>query len=146
MRDTSGGGGDSGSSWRSVFVGGHPASSPALRPQEGARAEAGSAMPREAAENMELGEEGQPVRKVRAPRTPSAAEVLEHEDQGHAVYRSWCAVCSGARGTGTVHAARREVEEDRDPVVALDYAYLTKDGREVDASGREAETHDILTL
>ena len=45
-----------------------------------------------------------------------------------------------------MHAARREVEEDRDPVVALDYAYITKDGREVDASGQEAATHDILTM
>ena len=45
-----------------------------------------------------------------------------------------------------MHAARWEVEEDWDPVVVLDYAYLTKDGREVDASGQEAATPDIMTL
>jgi len=91
---------------------------------------------------MELGEEGQPVRRVRAPRTPSAAEVQEHEDQGHAVYRSWCAICSGARGIGTQHIGRAETGEDRDPVVALDYAFLSKDGAAVeDGSGQ-----DLLTM
>ena len=112
-----------------------------VRPQEG-RAEAGSASPQVAVEPMELGEEGQPVRRVRAPRTPSAAEVQEHEDQGHAVYRSWCAICSGARGIGTQHIGRAETGEDRDPVVALDYAFLSKDGAAVE----EGSGQDLLTM
>ena len=109
------------------------------RPQAGLRAQADSAQTPQVGSRAK----GNRRRRVRAPRTPSAAEVQEHEDQGHAVCRSWCAVCGGPRGT--FHKTRQKTG-DKDPVVALDYAYLTKDGREAPDGGRAVATHDILTL
>ena len=31
---------------------------------------------------------------------PTSREKQEHEDSGHAVYRSWCSVCFEGRGVG----------------------------------------------
>ena len=47
---------------------------------------------------------------------------------------------------GSTHIRRQELREDRDPVVALDYAFITKDGRDVDAGGQEVATHDVMTV
>ena len=34
------------------------------------------------------------------PKNPMSREEQEHEDDGHAVYRSWCAACVEGRGVG----------------------------------------------
>ena len=37
------------------------------------------------------------------PKNPTSREKQEHEDSGHAVYRSWCAACVKGRGVGGQH-------------------------------------------
>ena len=34
------------------------------------------------------------------PKNPTSREKQEHEDSGHAVYKSWCAACFEVRGVG----------------------------------------------
>ena len=117
-------------------MGGPPAGQEAVRPHAGAPAEAGGGAPGvgpaavEEAAAGEREEEVQRVKRLRVPRTPSAAEVEEHEDQGHVQYRSWCGICAGARGTGSRHVSRGGADADADPIVAMDYCFVTKDGKE----------------
>ena len=44
------------------------------------------------------------------PKNPTSSKKQEHEDSGHAVYRSWCAACVEGRGVGGQH---RTVEGTR---------------------------------
>ena len=37
------------------------------------------------------------------PKNPTSGEKQEHEDSGHAVYRSWCAACVEGGGVGGQH-------------------------------------------
>eukprot|EP00973_Karenia_brevis_P002645 360553-Karenia_brevis.AAC.1 len=41
--------------------------------------------------------EVQPVRVRKAPNLPTKEEVEEHEAQGHAAHRTWCAHCVKSR-------------------------------------------------
>ena len=51
------------------------------------------------------------IPKVRMnPRNPTSREKQEHEDSGHAVYRSWCAACV----EGRVGRRRRKRKDDSD--------------------------------
>ena len=66
------------------------------------------------------------------PKNPTSREKQEHEDSGHAVYRSWCAACVEGRGVGGQHRIKLLEEEERErtiPIVAFDYGFLTKQKR-----------------
>ena len=62
------------------------------------------------------------------PKNPTCREKQEHEDSGHAVYRSWCAACVEGRGVGGQHRIKQlEEERERTPIVAFDYDFLTQE-------------------
>ena len=64
------------------------------------------------------------------PKNPTSREKQEHEDSGHAVYRSWCAACVEGRGVGRRHRLEllEEMKEKRTtPIVAFDYSFLTQE-------------------
>ena len=69
--------------------------------------------------------------KVRMnPKNPTSREKQEHEDEGHAVYRSWCAACVEGRGVVEQHRTELLDEEERErttPIVAFDYGFLTQE-------------------
>ena len=72
------------------------------------------------------------------PKNPTTREKQEHEDSGHAVYRSWCAACVEGRGVGGQHRIELLEEEARErttPIVAFDYGFLTEKRRHVSNSG-----------
>ena len=48
------------------------------------------------------------------PKNPTSREKQEHEDSGHAVYRSWCAACVEGRGVGGQHRIELFEEEERE--------------------------------
>eukprot|EP00973_Karenia_brevis_P068405 9514628-Karenia_brevis.AAC.1 len=48
-------------------------------------------------ERLRLAEDSENVKKILDPCLPTEAEIKEHYEMGHAVYRSWCDVCVGAR-------------------------------------------------
>ena len=59
-------------------------------------------------------------------KNPTSREKQEHEDSGHAVYRSWCAACVEGRGVGGQHRIELLEEEERErttPIVAFDYGF-----------------------
>ena len=63
-------------------------------------------------------------------RNPTSREKQEHEDSGHAVYRSWCAPCVEGRGVGGQHRMELLEEEERQrttPIVAFGYGFLTQE-------------------
>ena len=63
---------------------------------------------------------------LQAPFTPSRQEVLEHE-LTHLPYRSWCECCRRGKSVSHGHYSRPETEEEnRVPLAALDYAFLSK--------------------
>ena len=58
------------------------------------------------------------------PKNPTSREKQDHEDSGHAVYRSWCAACVEGRGVGGQHRIELLEEEERErttPIAAFDY-------------------------
>ena len=62
------------------------------------------------------------------PKNPTSREKQEHEDSGHAVYRSWCAACVEGRCVGGQHRMELLEEEERErttPIAAFDYGFLT---------------------
>ena len=64
------------------------------------------------------------------PKNPTGSEKQEHEDSGHAVYRSWCAAYVERRGVGGQHRTELLEEEERErttPIVAFDYGFLTQE-------------------
>ena len=64
------------------------------------------------------------------PKNPTSREEQEHEDLGHAVYKSWCAACVEGRGVGGQHRIELLDEEERErttPIVAFDYGFLTQE-------------------
>ena len=73
------------------------------------------------------------------PKNPTSREKQEHEDTGHAVYRSWCAACVEGRGVGGQHRIELLEEEEREkttPIAAFGYGFLTQEN---------ADTFPILT-
>ena len=100
-------------------------------PVEEAPAPAPQAAPQESEEvETQAGpdaEELQPVKLVKSPLAPSAAEVQEHEATGHVVYRSWCPICQAARSTGQPHLKAPAEDETAVPQILWDYGYLGAD-------------------
>ena len=71
------------------------------------------------------------------PKNPTSREKQEHEDSGHAVYRSWCAASVEGRGVGGQHRNELLEEEERErttPIAAFDYGFLTGNLRHVSNS------------
>ena len=67
---------------------------------------------------------------VQNPKNPTSREKQEHEDSGHAVYRSRCAACVEGRGVGGQHRIELLEEEERErttPIVAFDHGFLTQE-------------------
>ena len=48
------------------------------------------------------------------PKNPTSRKKREHEDSGHAVYRSWCAACVEGRGVGGQHRIELMEEKERE--------------------------------
>ena len=64
------------------------------------------------------------------PKSPTSREKQEHEDSGHAFYRSWCAACVEGRGVSGEHRAELLDEEKREnttSMVAFDCGFMTQD-------------------
>ena len=59
---------------------------------------------------------------LKAPRTPTRAEVQEHEELGHVQYRDWRRLCVMSRGIGDQHRGRIDQQsvEDPDPFIGTD--------------------------
>ena len=70
--------------------------------------------------------EVQNPRVARASRAPTAEEVEAHIASGHACHRSWCDACMRARGVAGRHEQRKDHRPDEDPVIGLDYCYMTR--------------------
>eukprot|EP00971_Amphidinium_carterae_P154558 3065176-Amphidinium_carterae.1 len=52
----------------------------------------------------EEGVEERTLAKVlKGPEQPTAAEIEQHEAQGHLPYRRWCPQCVSGRGVGQQH-------------------------------------------
>ena len=63
------------------------------------------------------------------PKNRTSRETQEHEDSGHAVYRSWFASCVEGRGVGGQHRLELLEEEERErttPIVAFECGFLTQ--------------------
>ncbi len=69
-------------------------------------------------------EELQPVKLVKSPLQPSAADIEEDDATGHVQYRSWCPICVAARSTGQPHTEAPEEDETAVPRILWDYAFL----------------------
>ena len=72
--------------------------------------------------------EVQPKLKIRTPDAPTASELAEHRDGGHAPYRPWCDECVEAFGREDGHFDHGRIGERRIPVVSIDYLFLTPKG------------------
>ena len=71
----------------------------------------------------QVGDEAAAVVRHSTPRTPTAAEIDEHEVLGHAVYRSWCAICVRSRGIDNAHHPAPQDREAAAPTISIDYCY-----------------------
>eukprot|EP00971_Amphidinium_carterae_P101002 1998321-Amphidinium_carterae.1 len=73
------------------------------------------------------GEEGIEERTLakvlKGPEQPTAAEIEQHEAQGHLAYRRWCPQCVSGRGVGQQHRSVAHSEEEL-PVVHMDFALV----------------------
>ena len=78
-------------------------------------------------------EEDEDAFEAEIPRVrvnPTSREKQEHEDSGHAVYRSWCAACVEGRGVGGQHRIELLEQQERErttPIVAFDHCFLTQE-------------------
>ena len=71
------------------------------------------------------------------PKNHTSREKEEHEDSGHAVYRSCCAACVEGRGVGGQHRIELLEEDERErttPTVAFHYGFVTGKRRHVSSS------------
>ena len=76
---------------------------------------------------------------LQAPFTPSRQEVLEHE-LTHLPYRSWRECCRRGKSVSHGHYNRPETEEENKvPLAALDYAFLSK------TDGDDQELSEVKT-
>ena len=67
------------------------------------------------------------------PKNPTSREKQEHEDSGHAVYRSRCAAFVEGRGVGGQHRIELLQEEEREkttPIEAFDCGFLTQENED----------------
>ena len=79
-------------------------------------------------------EESEETKRKIAAKEPSKKLRGEHEDENHAVYRSWCAICVASRGLGTQHRRKKkeEAKDDEDgPRIFSDYFFMSTDERSV---------------
>ena len=63
-------------------------------------------------------------------KNPTSREKQEHEDCGHAVFRTWCAACVEGRGVGGQHRIELLEEEEGErttPIVAFYCGFLTQE-------------------
>eukprot|EP00971_Amphidinium_carterae_P271339 5384472-Amphidinium_carterae.1 len=73
----------------------------------------------------EEGVEERTLAKVlKGPDQPTAAEIEQHEAQGHVPDRRWCPQCVSARGVGQQHRRVARAEEEL-PTVHLDFAFFS---------------------
>ena len=73
-------------------------------------------------ENVDIDEEGEPMRYVPDPGQPSIEEIERHRCD-HWPFRSWCQWCVKGRGTGMTHKPRGPSEVPR---VGIDYFFITE--------------------
>ena len=71
------------------------------------------------------GEDGERVRLLPKPRTPSKAEWERHV-VSHMPFRDWCRHCVAGRGLERRHQ-RHPGHDDQYPLVCIDYGYLSGD-------------------
>ena len=64
------------------------------------------------------------------PELPSKLEVERHFASNHVPYRSWCKMCVMGRAAGSPHKKVKRVEDDLNPTVSMDYAYLNDQEKE----------------
>ena len=64
------------------------------------------------------------------PDQPTAKEVEQHRDEQHINFRSWCADCVRARGTGEQHRARPD--ERKVPIFSFDYLIFDREDQRSD--------------
>eukprot|EP00971_Amphidinium_carterae_P080156 1586327-Amphidinium_carterae.1 len=76
------------------------------------------------AEGEEGLEERVLAKVLKGPEQPTAAEIEQHESQGHLPYRRWCPQCVSGRGVGQQHRRVAHAEEEL-PVVPLDFAFFS---------------------
>ena len=86
-----------------------------------------------------IGDDIEPIGESRAdveiPKNPTSREKQEHEDSGHAVYRSWCAACVEGRGVGGQHRIGLLEKDERErttPIVAFDHTGKRRHGSNSD--------------
>ena len=122
-------------------AGGAPAPRPQV--QEGGSSGSKDKQPAVPAPSWELAEdvsddecieESEETKRKIAAKEPSKKLRGEHEDENHAVYRSWCAICVASRGLGTQHRRQKkeEAKEDEDgPRIFSDFFFMSTDERSV---------------
>ena len=82
--------------------------------------------------------QGELVKKLVAPTSPTSSDREEHTASGHAVFRTWCR--ERCIGRGRMHQHRAGGREITIPAIATDYGYLN----ERDDLLQEAEGAPIL--
>eukprot|EP00971_Amphidinium_carterae_P141841 2809772-Amphidinium_carterae.1 len=73
----------------------------------------------------EEGVEERTLAKVlKGPEQPTAAEIEQHEVQGHLPFKRWCPQCVSARGVGQQHRRVAHAEEEL-PAAHVDFAFFS---------------------
>ena len=90
------------------------------------------------------------VEKPRArlnPNNPTSRENREHDDSGHAVYRSWCPLCVQGRRVGGQHRMELLDEEEKEKmnsIVAFDASFVTQEHADTFPVSNERLQRNIL--
>ena len=102
---------------------------------------------RDSADPEEEEAEGQKVKIIRSPNTPTAAERAEHEVT-HWPFRSWCDCCVKARATGQQHRSMKgEYAESEVARVLMDYGFLHEEETVKEGEhGSETESKVSMTV
>ena len=88
--------------------------------------------------------EAQAQRIATGPAQPTAAEIEEHELNGHAQFRSWCRACVLGRAKDAPSSRVRGVfAEAVLPRVRMDYCFLTDEGERSSEEGATQESASI---
>ena len=75
-------------------------------------------------------EESEEFRRSQKVTMPTPAQIQQHEDENHAIYRNWCEVCVASRGLGQQHRRdKRELalKSQEGPKVCSDYFFMSTD-------------------
>ena len=111
------------SSSSSSFIGGVPAGIAPVSPAVGETVASPGGDGSPEYEMDQVGDEAAAVVRHSTPRTPTAAEIDEHEVLGHSVYRSWCPICVRSRGIDNAHHPAPKDREAAVPTISVDYCY-----------------------